>query len=287
LVNHALTVEFTGNPAWYAVQALPYLMDYPYACAEQTFSRFYATALAAHIVEQAPKVKAIFDEWATRDTAALLSNLDKNQELKSALLEETPWVMEAKNETEQKQRIAQLFESSKLAKGLQQNLAKLAEMQLPEGSFPWFRGMRCDRYITQYIATGIARLRHLGVDAASSDAVTTILNNALRYLDEQIRADYDTLLKNKAELADRHISYPQIQYLYLRSFLPRLTLSRESDKAYQYYISQAKAFWNAFNPYLKGQLALALHRGSEQATAADIITSLRETAIHNDEMGMY
>src|SRR5690606_20702780 len=99
--------------------------------------------------------------------------------------------------------------------------------------------------------------------------------------------DYDTLLKNKAELADRHISYPQIQYLYLRSFLPRLTLSRESDKAYQYYISQAKAFWNAFNPYLKGQLALALHRGSEQATAANIITSLRETAIHNDEMGMY
>src|SRR5690606_3699715 len=149
------------------------------------------TALAAHIVEQAPKVKAIFDEWATRDTAALLSNLDKNQELKSALLEETPWVMEAKNETEQKQRIAQLFESSKLAQGLQQNLTKLAEMQLPEGSFPWFRGMMSDRYITQHIAIGIARLQHLGVEAASSETATGILNKALRYLDRQIKADYD------------------------------------------------------------------------------------------------
>src|SRR5690606_15500900 len=90
-VNHALTVEFTGNPAWYAVQALPYLMEYPFECAEQVFGRFYANALAAHIVNQAPRVKAIFEQWATQDTAALLSNLEKNQELKSALLEETPW----------------------------------------------------------------------------------------------------------------------------------------------------------------------------------------------------
>src|SRR5690606_14461343 len=129
-LDHALTVEFTGNPAWYAVQALPYLMEYPYECAEQIFGRVYANALAGHIVDQAPRVKAIFEQWKTSDTTALLSNLEKNQELKSALLEETPWVMEAKNEREQKHRIAQLFESHKLAQELQQNLAKLAEMQL-------------------------------------------------------------------------------------------------------------------------------------------------------------
>lgn len=287
LVNHALTVEFTGNPAWYAVQALPYLMEYPYDCAEQTFSRFYANALAAHIVAQAPTVKAIFDQWATQDTAALLSNLDKNQELKSALLEETPWVMEAKNETEQKQRIAQLFESAKLAKGLQQNLTKLAEMQLPDGSFPWFRGMMSDRYITQHIATGIARLQHLGVEAAASETATAILNRALRYLDRQIKADYDQLLEDEVTLNAQYISYLQVQYLYLRSFVDRPSLPKESEPAYQYYVSQAKAYWNAFNPYLKGQLALALHRGNEQSAAADIITSLRETAIHSDELGMY
>src|SRR5690606_33222406 len=82
-------------------------------------------------------------------------------------------------------------------------------------------------------------------------------------------------------------SYLQIQYLYLRSFVDRSSLPKESEKAYQYYVSQAKTFWNEFNPYLKGQLALALHRGSEQATAGEIMTSLRETAIHNDEMGRY
>ncbi|WP_353196429.1 alpha-2-macroglobulin family protein [Parapedobacter defluvii] len=287
LVNHALTVEFTGNPAWYAVQALPYLMEYPHECAEQVFNRFYANALAAHIVGQSPKVKAIFDQWATHDTTALLSNLEKNPELKSALLEETPWVMEAKNETEQKHRIAQLFESHKLAQGLQQNLAKLAEMQQPEGSFPWFRGMMSNRYITQYIATGIARLRHLGVEAATSDAATEILTKAMGYLDQQIKRDYDALLKSEAKLADQHISYPQVQYLYLRSFIDSPSLPEESQTAYAYYFSQAATFWPEFNPYLKGQLALALHRGDDQSTANEIMTSLRETAIQSDEMGMY
>ena len=40
----------------------------------------------------------------------LLSNLEKNEELKSALLQETPWVMDAKNESERKQRIALFFD---------------------------------------------------------------------------------------------------------------------------------------------------------------------------------
>ncbi len=285
-VNHALTVEFTGNPAWYAVQALPYLMEYPYECAEQVFNRFYANALAAHIVAQSPKVKAIFDQWATSDTAALLSNLEKNQELKSALLEETPWVMEAQNETEQKHRIARLFENHKLAQGFQQNLAKLAEMQLPEGSFPWFRGMASNRYITQYIATGIARLQRLGVEAAASETANQILANALGYLDRQIQADYDALLKNKAKLEDQHISYPQIQYLYLRSFVNG-PVPAAIQTAYDYYISQANIHWPKFNPYLKGQLALALHRVDQESTASEIMVSLRETAIRNPEMGMY
>ncbi|MGK6351854.1 alpha-2-macroglobulin family protein [Parapedobacter sp. DT-150] len=287
LVHHALTVEFTGNPAWYAVQALPYLMEYPYECAEQVFNRFYANALASHIVSQAPTVKAIFDRWKTSDTTALLSNLEKNQELKSALLEETPWVMEAKDESEQKHRIALLFDSHKLAQGLEQNLAKLAEMQLSDGSFPWFRGMMSNRYITQYLATGIARLQKLGVAAAHSETAKSILQKAVDYLDRQVEADYDRLLRDKAKLDSQQISPIQIQYLYLRSMTDGVAVPDASRKAYDYYVSQAADYWQQFNPYLKGQLALALQRMDDAATAADIVASLRETAIRQAEMGMY
>ena len=286
-LDHALTVEFTGNPAWYAVQALPYLMEYPYECAEQIFGRVYANALAGHIVDQAPRVKAIFEQWKTSDTTALLSNLEKNQELKSALLEETPWVMDAKNEREQKHRIARLFESHKLAEGLQQNLTKLAEMQLSDGSFPWFRGMSSNRYITQYIATGVARLQRLGVEAAASETANGVLAKAVDYLDRQVKADHDRLLKDEADLGKQHLGYTHVHYLYMRSLLENLPVHPEIHEAYDFYLGQAATFWNTFNPYLKGQLALALSRADNTETAAAIMASLRETAVQSEEMGMY
>src|SRR6202008_4046602 len=92
LQHYSLTVEYTSNPAWYAVQALPYLMEYPYECAEQTWNRYYANSLAAMIANSSPRIKEVFEQWKIKDTAALLSNLQKNQELKAILLEETPWV---------------------------------------------------------------------------------------------------------------------------------------------------------------------------------------------------
>src|ERR1019366_3357854 len=49
LQNQSLVVEMVSNPAWYAVLALPYLMEYPYECTEQTFNRLYANALARTI----------------------------------------------------------------------------------------------------------------------------------------------------------------------------------------------------------------------------------------------
>ncbi|WP_118972280.1 alpha-2-macroglobulin family protein [Taibaiella koreensis] len=287
LANHALTVEFTGNPAWYAVQALPYLMEYPYECAEQTFNRYYANALAGHIVSQSPKVAQIFDSWKTTDTAALLSNLQKNEELKSALLEETPWVMEAKDENEQKHRIAMLFQTHQLAKELKRNLAKLKQMQQGEGGFPWFKGMQSDRYITQYIVTGLARLKHLGVGTASGDDAATITATALPYLDRKLKEDYDALVKSKAKLTEQQIGYTQVQYLYMRSFYSSTKIPAASQKAFDYYRKQAAQYWSRFNPYLKGQIALALSRFGEPQAAGQVMASLKETATNKEEMGMY
>jgi uncharacterized protein YfaS (alpha-2-macroglobulin family) len=285
--NHALTVEFTGNPAWYAVQALPYLMEYPYECAEQTFNRFYANALAGHIVAQSPKVEQIFNQWKNIDNAALLSNLQKNEELKSALLQETPWVMEAKDESEQKRRIASLFETHKLAKELNKNLNALEQMQLSEGGFPWFKGMQSDRYITQYIVTGIARLQHLKVKNADDNDADKIVAKALPYLDRKLQEDYDNLLKNKVNLEQQNISYSQIQYLYMRSFYAGKAIPVATQKAFDYYKRQAAKYWTAFNPYMEGQVALALHRLGDSKTPQQIIASLKETSINKEEMGMY
>jgi uncharacterized protein YfaS (alpha-2-macroglobulin family) len=109
LRHHKYTLEYTPNPAWYAVQALPYIMEYPYECSEQLFSRFYANSIASSVANSHPKIKKVFDTWKNYQPDALKSNLTKNQELKYALLEETPWVFAAQNEEQQKRDLGSIL----------------------------------------------------------------------------------------------------------------------------------------------------------------------------------
>lgn len=288
LTHHALTVEFTSNPAWYAVQSLPYLMEYPYECAEQIWNRVYANALAAKIANSSPRIKEIFEKWKTVDTAALISNLQKNQELKSILLQETPWVLQAKNETEQKKRIALLFDMVKLAAELDKNLDQLLQMQSENGGFVWFKGGPDDRYITQYILTGIGHLKKLNaIPAAQQQKINTIIRAALPYLDARMKEDYDRLVKNKADLTKQQIGYLQINYLYMRGFFNENNFAGNIAQPFNFYRKQAQQFWLPQSRYMQGMIALALFRTGDGKTATDILRSLKQNAIVNDELGMY
>ncbi|MCX6929136.1 MAG: hypothetical protein NT154_38855, partial [Verrucomicrobia bacterium] len=112
LHNESLVVQMVSNPAWYAVLALPYLMEYPYECAEQTFNRLYANALARTIANSDPKIRRIFDQW--KNTPALESPLHKNQDLKAVMLEETPWLRQADNESMARKNVGILFDDNRL-----------------------------------------------------------------------------------------------------------------------------------------------------------------------------
>ncbi|OYW18316.1 MAG: alpha-2-macroglobulin, partial [Sphingobacteriales bacterium 12-47-4] len=288
LQHHSLTVEYTSNPVWYAVQSLPYLMEYPYECAEQTWNRFYANALAGLIANSSPRIKAVFESWKGKDTAALLSNLQKNEELKSILLEETPWVLDARNESEQKKKIALLFDLYRLSDEANTSLEKLTRMQNASGAFVWFQGGPDDRYITQYIVTGIGHLLKLNAASATQKkTLENILAKALPYLDKKIKEDHDQLKKRKANLALNQIGQTQVQYLYLRSFFPERKIPAASQAAYTYYRTQAQKFWTKQGKYAQGMIALALHRTKDTKTPAAVIKSLKETSINNPELGRY
>lgn len=288
LSNHSLTIEYTSNPAWYAVQALPYLMEYPYECAEQTFNRYYANTLASYVANSTPKIKAVFDKWKTADTAALLSNLQKNEELKSALLQETPWVLQAKTEAEQKKNIAILFDMVRLSKEKQSTFNKLKEMQSSNGGFTWFKGGPDDRFITQYIITGIGHLKKLkAVSTEDNEALNEILKKAIPYLDARLKDEYNELLKYKVKLTDNHLSYTAIQYLYMRSFFTNKPIAANANTAYSYFKGQSQKYWLSQSKYMQGMIALALHRTNDDKTAKAITASLKQNAIMHEELGMY
>lgn len=277
LQQHALTVEYTGNPTWYAVQALPYLMEFPYECSEQVFNRYYANALATHIVNKLPGVKSIFEKWKTTDTAALQSNLQKNEELKSVLLQETPWVLAAQNEAEQKRNIALLFDLNRMSAEQAKALSQLREKQLPNGAFPWFNGMWEDQFITQYVLAGVGRLQQIGV--ANDPNADAIVNKGLAYVDKKMDDWYHELKRNKADLGKQHIGYIESHYLYMRSLLNK-PVEEKYKESYNFYLAQAKKFWLQQTTYTQAMLAIVLND-------KDIIRSLKENATNNQEMGMY
>lgn len=289
LRNHKLTLEFTANPAWYAVQALPYLMEYPYECAEQTFSRYYANSIASHVANSSPKIKAVFDSWKTQSPEALLSNLEKNQELKSLMLEETPWVLDAKDESERKKRVALLFDLNRMGNELDRAMRKLQKAQSSNGGWPWFEGMPESRYITQHIVTGMGHLDRLGVkNVRENAAVWDMVRDGVKYLDNRIREDYEWILKHdKTHMDENHLGYEQMQYLYARSYFKDISIDNRNQKAFDYYKGQAKKYWLENGRYMQGMIALALHRYDDKLTPKDIMKSLKENSLNSEEMGMY
>ncbi len=288
LQNYNLTLEFTANPAWYAIQALPYMMEYPYECTEQIFNRFYANSIATHIANSNPKIKKVFEDWKNIDTAALLSNLEKNQELKYALLEETPWVLDAQDESERKKRVGLLFDLIRMADELSRAEQKLREKQYSNGGWPWFPGLPENRFITQYIVVGFGHLERLGIkDIRENNSTWEMLKKAVLYTDIRMYEDYEYLKKIGANLSKKHIGYIQAQYLYGRSYYLDIPVDEKHKEAFNYWKGQAQKYWLSNNKYMQGMIALALYRLYDAKTAKDIVKSIIENAVFNDEMGMY
>lgn len=292
LRHHRFTLEFTSNPAWYAVQALPYIMEYPYECAEQTFSRYYANMLATHIANSDPKIKRVFDIWRnTPNSEALMSNLEKNQELKALLLEETPWVLEAQDENERKHRVGLLFDLNRMSMESKSALKKLEEQQKYNGGWAWFKGMPESWYITQHIVCGLGHLDNLGVTEIKKDNKTwNMTKKAIGFIDYELVRDYKEMKKycDPKCMEEDHLGYMQIHYLYARSyFIEDVPIDNSTKEAFEYYKDQAVKYWKNKSFYMQGMIALALYRYEEKTTPIKIMASLKEHSLNSEEMGMY
>lgn len=283
-LNHeSITVEYTANPIWSVVQSLPYLMEYPYECAEQTFNRMYANTLASSIVNKHPKIKAVFEEWK-KDSTDFKSNLQKSEELKQVLLQETPWVLNATAEQQRQKNIALLFDVVKMSSSINEVIEKLQQLQTSSGGFAWFKGGYESRYITNYILIGIGKLKKLNTLSKEQTAkLETIANNALVYLDEQLLKDYNQLKINKADLNKNNLSATQMQYLYMRSFYSNDLKNRD---AYSYYYNLAKQYWNQQNTYNTALIGLVLYRNNERRFVnVNLMPSIIENAIEDTVKG--
>ncbi|MFW6279445.1 MAG: alpha-2-macroglobulin family protein, partial [Planctomycetota bacterium] len=280
--HKALTLQVVSNPAWYGVMALPYLMEFPHECAEQMFNRLYANRLAEHIANSDKKIRRVFDQW--KGTDALDSPMEKNQDLKNVILEETPWVQQARSESKARKSVGILFDENRLERETTRVMQRLSELQYGDGGWPWFAGGPKDDYITLYITTGFARLRHLGVEVDMSPAV-----KALGYLDGWMRERYERI-QQKYETPESYVPSPRIaMYLYMRTFfMDGHPIDGAGKEPFDFFVQRAREHWvDVKSRQSQAHLALALNRLGHEETAGAIMRSIKEHSVTDEEMGRY
>ncbi len=325
LRNEILTVQMVSQPAWYAVMALPYLMEYPYESSEAVFNRLYANALAGFIANADPKIRGIFDQWANTPTPD--SPLEKNQDLQSVLIEETPWWRESRGESQTRRHVGLLFDAARLDAETKRACEQLGQMQLQSGWWPWFptiqgyEDVSTRRRVEKWVEEGInvAMRRRIGKrvvadndvsePGAQGDPYITLYITAgygrmrhlgvenvdmspalksLDALDSWMDQQYRAILKDGSK-RENHLSPTVAFYLYGRSFfLKDRPIAKQHQDALDYWLRQGKQYWLHLDwRQSQGHLAIGLKRFGDVKTPAAIMQSIKEHSVSNEELGMF
>ena len=285
--DRKLTVEFTGNPAWLAIQALPALNE---PVSEDAISRatvWFANSLAAYIAASQPRIRSVFEAWkaqgGTKET--LLSRLEQNPDLKNMLLSETPWLTEAQDESEQMARLATLFDLNTLSLRLSSSLNRLQELQDGDGAWSWYPGMPGNRYVTGYVLNLLVRLPLLTGEALTDEAAL-MRSKAFDFLHREIRRDYQRWLQQKPQVEIEHLSDFVLDYLYCLA-LSGEEIPAANREAYRYYLSKVPNELATGSVMRKSEALVILQKLGKKLQAEEFAASLREHLIQEDELGAH
>ncbi|MDX9749076.1 MAG: alpha-2-macroglobulin family protein, partial [Paludibacter sp.] len=282
-----LSLEFTANPSWTALQALPLLSVPESGTAIDLLGAWYSNTVSLQVVKSNPILKKVIQQLSARGLTeeAWISQLEKNEDLKMLVLKETPWVQAAADQTQQQRELIRLLNEQQLQNDARKYLKELSTLQNSSGGFSWMAGMPESRYITQLVAE---KLQRMASESVFQNDIVGILNRALVYLDACMVSDYEQLKKADKKFTERKtITTLQLHYLTLRSAFPELEVSKSVFEAYLYYSNQICTYRHSFSIYEKALAAQFFHRTGQSTYTHQMLQSLRELAVNDPLKGMY
>ena len=286
--NGKLTFEYTNNPAWLMIQALPTVGN---PCDDNAISQaasFYANAIGRLILSRNPQAKTAFELWSQESgvgsqETSLTSALAKNQDLKDLLLNETPWVMDADRETEQKHRLGDFFDENLMDNRLLSAVEKLNKLQMSDGAWTWWPGMPGSFYMTVAVSEMLVRLNAIaGVQSETSEMLTSAFGFMGNEIVEEVRE------MKKEEKKGHRQSFPSfkaLQWLYL-TVLDGRALPDSVQAANDYLLKLLKKEIKSQSIYEKALTAVILSK-SDAKRAAEYAQSLKEYTVFREDMGRY
>lgn len=281
-----LTVEYTDNPVWLLIQALPTLATPPTDNAIDLSAALYANKLAQYIAKMSPKIKETIQLWQREigPETSLTSNLEKNQELKTMVLSETPWLAEADTETEQKHQLLNLFDDNMMQDRTSSALSKLEELQQSDGSWSWWKGMQGSYYITTAVVEMLVRLEKMvGHDADTEELII----KARPFLEKKLIEDMEEMIRMERKgYKNLRPSETTVRLLYIDA-LSDLINSAKAKEAKQFMLKRMLKIPHEYTIYGKATAAVIFSYNKELEKAQEYMQSVQEYLVYEEEMGRY
>jgi len=240
--RYKFTIEFTSNPSWFALQAMPYILEYPdNNSSKEIFNKYFVNNIASKLISISPQIEKIFKNW--RD--------------------------------EKDKQVAKIFNNKELTEKKKFYYNKLQKLQNSDGGWSLSDENKSNWQTTQYIVKGFAKLKEIGTDKTN----TKILSQAIKFIDKQILNEYQKLKDKNITLQKDNLNGMIIDYLYIRTFYNFPILSKE---AYRYYLNQIKKYWSNKTIYEQATIALTLNKKLAKDNSIKILKSIKNNnAIYN------
>lgn len=281
--NVSNTLELTTNPIWEIMFALPSLKNDQNNSADVIFNKWFADVLAAEIFKANPKMKTIFEEYQNK--GLLNSNLEKNQELKQLLLEETPWVLESKNEGEQMQKLALLFDVNSMKNSINQDWDDFKKLQNPDGGFSWYQGYPSSYSTSLYILKNLGKINAWLKDNVKDYQNTEqkeLVDNLVKYVDNEISKYWDAK-------KDNVWNNWMLDYLDTRNYWEKQYPLKGKGATLKSLVKQkAKtAKITDFTFFGLHRAALLMNNYGLKDVSGKLMTYLKETSVDSKTQGVY
>ena len=232
--RRSLTVEYTANPLWYAVTALPSVLEPSTDDAQSLSAAYYASTLATRLSSLYPQLKNAVDLWLYESGEELGGSLSMQEEPAGVVSDETPWMIGAKRETRLMQELQQLFDRNRQRDLRRQFAESLGKLQREDGSFGWFNGMSGSMYMTY----GVARALLRSTSGIENDSVLTEHVDVRQMMEYLFGRAHEDVQRDKENLRVHKVyaygSSRWLDYLYLATLCPEGWLTSSSRKDMDY-----------------------------------------------------
>lgn len=274
-----VTMQFCENPAWYCVTALPGIRKEVDRTASSAAASIFSAAIADGILRENPNIATVIQQWkeSEQTDSTLTSMLEKNQDLKIVLLNATPWVMDARSQTERMQRLCLLLDRKEIDAAYSYGIERLSKLQRHGGGWAWIDECDESSYWSTLNALALfGRLRQLGY-LPNNAKLTDMIKNAIVFVDADVAKDFKLYPKSV---------YPN--YVLTRDYYKDLVkLPSANHKVYNVTISWIASKWRKDDVAGKSIDAIILNNNGHSSTAREVLNSLREYAVSNPQYGMW